>query len=162
MKKADTLEELADMLGFAGEAKQNFLAQVDRYNELFDAQADEDFGKEAYRLSAIRQAPFYGCWYGGSLLTTIDGLTINEEMQVLNTEGVVIEGLYAAGDCSGSLFAGTYPEYVVPFAAAPPPKVATSLVAWPATCRSPHFTSQRNGSLGSRFVHAAPIPSCYP
>ena len=28
MKKADTLEELADMLGFAGEAKQNFLAQV--------------------------------------------------------------------------------------------------------------------------------------
>lgn len=50
---------------------------------------------------------------GGSLLTTIDGLTINEEMQVLNTEGVVIEGLYAAGDCSGSLFAGTYPEYVV-------------------------------------------------
>lgn len=113
MKKADTLEELADMLGFAGEAKQNFLAQVDRYNELFDAQADEDFGKEAYRLSAIRQAPFYGCWYGGSLLTTIDGLTINEEMQVLNTEGAVIEGLYAAGDCSGSLFAGTYPEYVV-------------------------------------------------
>lgn len=113
MKKADTIEELADMLGFAGEAKQNFLAQVDRYNELFDAQADEDFGKEAYRLSAIRQAPFYGCWYGGSLLTTIDGLTINEEMQVLNTEGAVIEGLYAAGDCSGSLFAGTYPEYVV-------------------------------------------------
>ncbi len=90
MKKADTLEELADMLGFAGEAKQNFLAQVDRYNELFDAQADEDFGKEAYRLSAIRQ-----------------------EMQVLNTQGAVIEGLYAAGDCSGSLFAGTYPEYVV-------------------------------------------------
>ena len=34
-------------------------------------------------------------------------------MQVLNTEGAVIEGLYAAGDCSGSLFAGTYPEYVV-------------------------------------------------
>ncbi len=113
MKKADTIEELADMLGFEGESKQAFLAQVDRYNELYDAQQDEDFGKEAYRLSAIRKAPFYGCWYGGSLLTTIDGLTINEEMQVLDSEGNVIEGLYAAGDCSGSLFAGTYPEYVV-------------------------------------------------
>ncbi len=113
MKKADTLDELADMLGFEGESKTAFLAQVDRYNELYDAQADEDFGKEPHRLSAIRQAPFYGCWFGGSLLTTIDGLTINEEMQVLNTEGNVIEGLYAAGDCSGSLFAGTYPEYVV-------------------------------------------------
>lgn len=113
MKKANTIEELADMLGFEGEPKQAFLAQVDRYNELYDAQQDEDFGKEAYRLSAIRKAPFYGCWYGGSLLTTIDGLTINEEMQVLDSEGNVIEGLYAAGDCSGSLFAGTYPEYVV-------------------------------------------------
>lgn len=113
MKKANTIEELADMLGFEGESKQAFLAQVDRYNELYDAQQDEDFGKEAYRLSAIRKAPFYGCWYGGSLLTTIDGLTINEEMQVLDSEGNVIEGLYAAGDCSGSLFAGTYPEYVV-------------------------------------------------
>ena len=29
-------------------------------------QVDEDFGKEAYRLSAIRQPPFYGCWFGGS------------------------------------------------------------------------------------------------
>ena len=113
MKKADTIDELADMLCFTGESKEAFLAQVDRYNELYDAQVDEDFGKEPHRLSAIRQAPFYGCWYGGSLLTTIDGLTINAEMQVLNTAGQVIEGLYAAGDCSGSLFAGTYPEYVV-------------------------------------------------
>lgn len=113
MKKADSLEELADMLGFEGDVKQAFLAQVERYNELYDAQQDEDFGKEPHRLSAIRKAPFYGCWYGGSLLTTIDGLTINEEMQVISTTGQVIEGLYAAGDCSGSLFAGTYPEYVV-------------------------------------------------
>lgn len=113
MKKADTIEELADQLGFTGDDKTAFLAQVERYNELYDAQRDEDFGKEAYRLSAIRKAPFYGCWYGGSLLTTIDGLTINEEMQVLNTSGEVIKGLYAAGDCSGSLFAGTYPEYMV-------------------------------------------------
>ena len=55
MKKADTLEELADMLGFAGEAKQNFLAQVDRYNELFDAQADEDFRQGG--LPSLRHSP---------------------------------------------------------------------------------------------------------
>ena len=30
----------------------------------------QDFGKPAYRLSAIRTAPFYGCWLGASLLTT--------------------------------------------------------------------------------------------
>ena len=35
--RADTLEELADKLGFAGEAKETFLATVERYNELYDA-----------------------------------------------------------------------------------------------------------------------------
>ncbi len=108
MKKADTLEELADMLGFEGDAKQAFLAQVERYNELYDAQQDEDFGKEPYTLSAIRQAPFYGVTLGGTLLDTSDGLRINPDGQVLNTDGDVIEGLYAAGNCAGSLFADGY------------------------------------------------------
>ena len=53
----NTIEELADKLGFTGEAKDTFLATVDRYNELYDKQEDEDFGKPAYRLSAIRTAP---------------------------------------------------------------------------------------------------------
>ena len=74
---------------------------------------NSDFGKEAYRLSEIRTAPFFGTWFGGSILTTVDGLRINPDMQVLDTEGHVIEGLYAAGDCSGSVFANNYPEYIV-------------------------------------------------
>ena len=77
--KADTIEELADKLGFTGEAKDTFLATVDRYNELYDQQNDEDFGKPAYRLSAIRKAPFYGCWLGASLLCTEQGIAINEK-----------------------------------------------------------------------------------
>lgn len=113
MMKADTLEELADLLGFEGDAKTAFLDQVERYNAQFDAQKDDDFGKEAYRLSAIRQAPFYGCWFGCSLLTTLDGLRINEHCQVIDEDCNVIEGLYAAGDASGSFFSGNYPEYLV-------------------------------------------------
>ena len=62
---------------------------------------------------ALPISPFYGCWYGGTLLTTVDGLCINEDMQVLDEASNVIEGLYAAGDCSGSLFSGNYPEYLV-------------------------------------------------
>ena len=113
MQKADTLDELADKLGFEGEAKAAFLDQAERYNAQFDAQADDDFGKEAYRLSALRTAPFYGCWFGGSLLTTIDGLQINRDCQVLRADESVIPGLYAAGDVSGSFFSGNYPEYIV-------------------------------------------------
>ncbi|MFQ9180492.1 MAG: FAD-binding protein [Eggerthella lenta] len=113
MVKADTVEELADKLGFQGEAKEAFLTEVEKYNGFYDAQEDADFGKEAYRLSELRTAPFYGIWYGGSLLTTVDGLRINEDMQVLNAESQPIEGLYAAGDCSGSIFGNNYPEYIV-------------------------------------------------
>lgn len=113
MKKSDTIEDLADELGFTGEAKETFLAEVERYNGFFDAQADTDFGKEAYRLSSLRTPPFYGVWYGGSLLTTVDGIRINENMQCLNAQGQVIEGLWAAGDCSGSVFGNNYPEYIV-------------------------------------------------
>lgn len=113
MKKSDTIEGLADELGFTGEAKESFLAEVERYNGFFDAQADTDFGKEAYRLSSLRTPPFYGVWYGGSLLTTVDGIRINENMQCLNAQGQVIEGLWAAGDCSGSVFGNNYPEYIV-------------------------------------------------
>lgn len=111
--KADTIDELADKLCLEGEAKANFLAEVEKYNEFYDAGEDADFGKEAYRLSAIREAPFYGCWSGGALLTTLDGLKINKDMQVINEEKQVIEGLYAAGDCSGSFFSGNYPEYLI-------------------------------------------------
>lgn len=34
-------------------------------------------------------------------------------MQCLNAQGQVIEGLWAAGDCSGSVFGNNYPEYIV-------------------------------------------------
>ena len=95
--KCDTLDELADKMGFTGAAKDTFLATVERYNELYDKQNDEDFGKPAYRLSAIRTAPFYGCWLGASLLTPEQGIAINEK------------GLHITGDMSGSFFANNYP-----------------------------------------------------
>ena len=105
----DTIEELADKLGFTGEAKDTFLATVDRYNELYDKQNDEDFGKPAYRLSAIRTAPFYGCWLGASLLCTEQGIAINDKGQALDNDNKPMPGLYVTGDMSGSFFANNYP-----------------------------------------------------
>ena len=107
--KCDTLDELADKMGFTGAAKDTFLATVERYNELYDKQNDEDFGKPAYRLSAIRTAPFYGCWLGASLLTTEQGIAINEKGQALDNNNQPMEGLYITGDMSGSFFANNYP-----------------------------------------------------
>jgi hypothetical protein len=111
--EADSLDALADKLGFSGDAKATFLATVERYNDLYDEGEDVDMGKEAYRLSAIRQGPFYGAWFGGSLLTTLDGLRINKDMQVIDTDENPIAGLYAIGTSSGSFYAGNYPVFIV-------------------------------------------------
>ena len=108
--KADTLDELADKLGFEGEAKVQFLAQCDRYNAIYDQGEDDEFFKSSHYLSQLRKAPFYGVWLGASLLCTGDGLKINNKMQVLDKEKNVIPGLYAIGNVSGSFFANNYPE----------------------------------------------------
>ena len=108
--KADTIEELAEKLGIPAD---NLKSTVERYNELCAKGVDEDFGKEAYRMRPVAAAPYYGCFLGGSLLTTCDGLRINRKCQVYDTNHQIIEGLYSIGDCSGSFFAGNYPEYFV-------------------------------------------------
>lgn len=113
LQKADTLEELAEKLQIP---KDTFLATVERYNELFDKQDDEDFGKNAYHLSSLRNPPYYGATLGGTLLTTIDGIRIDKDMRALNGNAEAIEGLYAIGDCSGSVFSGNYPNLMHGFA----------------------------------------------
>lgn len=112
---ADTIEELAEKLGLP---QENLKATVDRYNELYDKQEDEDFGKEAFRLSAIRKAPFEGVrMSGGYFICTLDGIKINTEMNALTPEGEAIEGLYVAGDCSGGYFDASYPNLLAGCAA---------------------------------------------
>lgn len=113
MQKADSLDELAVLLGFEGEAKQRLMDTIAHYNDIVESGVDTDYGKEPHRLSKIIEPPFYGCWFGGALLTTLDGLRINEDMQALTADGSVIEGLYAAGDVSGCFYSDNYPEYIV-------------------------------------------------
>ena len=107
--EADTLEELADKLGFEGEAKETFLATVARYNELAEKGEDEDFGKLPYHLSKIEKAPFRGFWMGACLLTTEQGILINEKAQAIDENREPIPGLFVTGDCSGGFFVNNYP-----------------------------------------------------
>ena len=106
LKKADTLEALADMMEFDADQKATFLATVERYNELAAKGVDEDFGKPAKDLLPLSKPPYFGAFFGGHVLCTLDGLRIDEHMRVLNTERKPIEGLYAVGNCSGSMYAG--------------------------------------------------------
>lgn len=112
---AETIEELADKLGIP---QENLKATVQRYNELADKQKDEDFGKEPFRLSHLRQAPFEGVrMSGGYFICTLDGIKIDVNMNAMTPQGKPIEGLYVAGDCSGGYFDGSYPNLLAGCAA---------------------------------------------
>lgn len=104
---ADTIDGLlAKMEGIDAETAK---ASIERYNELCAAGVDEDFGKRRQCLSSLTEPPFYGVHAGTTLLVTMGGLKINENQQVIDADAHPIEGLWAAGNCSGSFFFGDYP-----------------------------------------------------
>jgi fumarate reductase flavoprotein subunit len=63
-------------------------------------------------MKPIEVAPYYAVKVLNFCLVTISGLTISTNMQVIDTEGNVIPGLYASGNTSGGFFADTYPRNV--------------------------------------------------
>ena len=110
LKKADTLDELADIMGFEGDVKKTFLAEVARYNELNAKGEDTDFGKPAYRMSTVEQAPFYAARIAGTMLVTIHGVITDTNSQPLREDGSVIEGLYVCGNDQGGFYPHNYPS----------------------------------------------------
>jgi len=107
--KADTLDELADKIGVTD--KKAFLATCARQNENFDAQVDSDFGKEAFRLSELRNPPYYGTVKScGLTLCTLDGIIVNDDCQPLLEDGGVLEGVYVVGNDQGGFYSGIYPN----------------------------------------------------
>lgn len=79
--------------------------------KLVAAGEDADFGKDAYRLSAIDEPPFYGMKMGGLALYTLDGVVVNDDYQVLDTDERPLEGLCSVGVDSGCCYAHTYPNF---------------------------------------------------
>ncbi len=110
LKKADTLDELADIMGFEGETKKTFLATVERYNQLYKEGEDKDFGKPMYRMSSVEKAPFYAARIAGTMLVTIHGVITDTNSQPLREDGSVIEGLYVCGNDQGGFYPHHYPS----------------------------------------------------
>ncbi len=111
---ADSLEELADLLGFQGQLKQNMLDSVARYNGFCATGRDEDFGKDKSLLVPLDTPPYYGMLtdrtQGGAMgpMVTVDGLWTDDHQQVYDQNLDVIPGLYATGNCCGRRFGVQY------------------------------------------------------
>lgn len=103
---ADTIEELAKKLEVPAD---ELVASVNRYNELCDKGADEDFGKNKEYMHKIQTPPFWGTRRHIRCSSICAGVKTNGNSQVLDTNGNVIEGLYAAGNLGGQFFGA--PDY---------------------------------------------------
>ena len=100
---ADSIEELATLIGVTPEALTN---SVERYNSLCEGGTDFDYHKQEKYLQPIKEAPFHAVFFGAAMggSLTLGGLKINENAQVISTEGKPISGLYSAGRTSCGVF----------------------------------------------------------
>ena len=107
--KADTLEELAEVLGMAD---ISVLPQsVATYNGYCETGVDEDFGKDASLLKSLGdEGPWYAFFGQAEDYTSEGGLSIDTDFRVTRADGTAIAGLYCGGtDCLGYMpcdFAG--------------------------------------------------------
>ena len=72
------------------------------WNEKVAAKADPDFGRVSF-ANPLDQAPYYAIKVQPGIHHTMGGIKINSDAQVINTEGSVIEGLFAAGEVTGGV-----------------------------------------------------------
>lgn len=70
-----------------------------------DAGKDPEFGKSAFNLKC-EVAPFYATPRKPAIHHTMGGLKIDTKARVINKDGDVIKGLYAAGEVAGGIHAG--------------------------------------------------------
>lgn len=95
----DTIEELAENMGVD---VANFVATVEDYNQVVAGEKTDDFGKSLLQ-DPIDQAPFYASFRVPTVHHTMGGLEITTNAEVLDTNGAIIPGLYAAGEVVGGI-----------------------------------------------------------
>ncbi|MCP0886548.1 flavocytochrome c [Ligilactobacillus sp. WILCCON 0076] len=100
--RADTLADLAKQLDIKPAVFEETIA---KYNSYVDAGKDAEFGKEVFDLK-VQKAPFYATPRKPAMHHTMGGLKIDTKTHVLDTDGVIIENLYAAGEVAGGIHAG--------------------------------------------------------
>ena len=97
--RADTLAEVARFFEIPEEALE---ASVERYNGFVAAGEDLDFHHRG-RLTALTKAPYYIQKVAPSVHHTMGGVAIDTKAHVINTDGQIIPGLFAAGEVTGGV-----------------------------------------------------------
>lgn len=96
--KADTIEELASMIGVPVE---NLTETVNSFNDSYHAgENDEDFGVSIDNMIPLEKGPFYAIALNPIAIGSLVGLKVTENCEVVDNSGNVVPNLYAVGEMS--------------------------------------------------------------
>ena len=101
-----TYEELAKNMGLSAEAQQNFVNTMNTWNQSVANGIDEEFGRNNGMDDDLSTAPYYAIKIAPGIHHTMGGIKINTSAEVIDTDGNVIPGLFAAGETTGGIHGG--------------------------------------------------------
>lgn len=108
--EADSIEDLAEKLGMPAE---NLKETIEAYNANVESQTTDEFGRQYTQdslntynmaINKVEGEKYYAVALKALCVMTLGGVSINENTQVLDTQGNVIPGLYAAGEVTGGIW----------------------------------------------------------
>ncbi|NLC96566.1 MAG: flavocytochrome c [Erysipelotrichaceae bacterium] len=98
-KQGETYEELAKEID-VDEAV--FAETMEKWNASVEAGKDEEFGRTSM-ANPLDTAPYYAIKVSPGVHHTMGGIKINTNAEVVDTDGNVIPGLFAAGEVTGGV-----------------------------------------------------------
>ena len=96
---ASSLDELAEKLGINAENLKN---TVETYNAAANDECEDPFRETAFETAMDMDGNFYGALVESAIHMTKGGVLANEKAQILDNDGNVVEGIYAAGEVAAS------------------------------------------------------------
>ena len=95
----NTYEELGEAIGVDG---ATLAETMNTWNGYVEAKNDPDFNRTSF-TTPLNNAPYYAIKVSAGIHHTMGGLKINTSTEVLDTNGNVIPGLFAAGEVTGGV-----------------------------------------------------------
>jgi flavocytochrome c len=97
--KADSLKELADKIGVNAD---NMIADIDAFNKAVETGGPDVFGRTLFDQK-IDTPPFYAGARKPTVHHTMGGIEITPKAEVLDHDGKIIPGFFAAGEAAGGI-----------------------------------------------------------
>lgn len=100
VESAATVAELAEVLKID---KQNLTSTLAEWNKAVTTKSDTEFGRKTGMNNKLDAGPFYAIHVAPAVHYTMGGIHVDERTRVLDGNGYVIPGIFAAGEVAGGL-----------------------------------------------------------